>query len=454
MLQSKLKVLSYLLIICVVSASFAACTPEPTAAPTKAPAAAQPQAAPTTAPPAAVQPITLEFWFHEFAPEVEMVNALAKEYTAAHPNVKINITAAPLVNYTQKLAVAMSTGTGPDIYDLGTWFMPTYQTKGQMAPVDYAAFGWKNLEDAKNAYLPGTLDGLIYKDQLVGIPIQMNSFSLFINNQNFKDAGLDPVKDAPKTWDELITVAKKVQTMKDGKVDVAGFDFSYNGANWHMFMFEPILHQYGGEILDKDGKVVVNNEAGVKAMTLIKKIVVDEGVGDPVRANAAAGKDRYLETGKRAMYEQGPFQPMSFLADDHITKGGYTVVPLPQLPGGKTSTLLYGFAWTVNPAIPDAKKKAAWDFVAFSAKNPTAWLTKCGFFIPQKGWTDTAEAKKIPFLDVFTLDASRGKYLVNSIYYNEISQAITRAMDKVTLEKADPKAALDIAAQEITAAMK
>jgi multiple sugar transport system substrate-binding protein len=348
----------------------------------------------------------------------------------------------------------MSTSTGPDIYDIGTWFMSTYQSKKMMAPVQLDVFGWTSLDDAKNAYLPGTLDGLIYDGNLIAIPIQMNSFSLFTNNRIFKDAGLDPIKDAPKTWDELITVAKKLQTTKDGIVDISGFDFSANGANWHMFMFEPILHQYGGEILDENGDVIVNSEAGVKALSLMKKIVIDEGIGDPVRTNAAGTKDRYYETGKRAMWQTGPFAPSGFGKDEQIRTDGYSVVPLPQVPGGKESSLLYGFGWAVHPASSAVKQKVAWDFIRFATEDPAKWLTKCGFFQPLKGWTETADAKQIPFLDVYVQDAARGRYLIVSPYYNEISQAITRAIDKVLLEKADPKTALDVAAEEIQKAMK
>lgn len=467
MVNLKNKTISYVLIICLFSVSLlSACTPSATpsavveapesAAATEPPAAAEPEVEATAVPEQAeiTEPVTIEFWFHEFAPEVAYVKELAAAYTADHPNVTINITYAPLVDYTQKLSVAMSTGTGPDLYDIGTWFMSTYQTKKMMAPVQLDVFGWKSLEDAKNAYLPGTLDGLISDGNLIAIPIQMNSFSLFINNKIFTDAGLDPIKDAPKTWDELITVGKKVQTEKDGIVDISAFDFSANGPNWHMFMFEPILHQFGGEILDADGNVIVNNEAGVKALSLMKKIVIDEGIGDPVRTNAVGSKDRYYETGKRAMWENGPFEPFGFGKDEQIQTDGYSVVPLPQVQGGKESSLLYGFAWAVNPASSEVNQRVAWDFTRFAAKDPVGWMTKVGVFQPVIGLTDTAEAKQIPFLDVYVKDAARGRYLVVSPYYNEISQAIARAMDKVFLEKADPKAALDIAADEIAKAMK
>jgi multiple sugar transport system substrate-binding protein len=469
MVSYKYKTTVFLMLLFLLAASLiTACAPsteepapaeEAPAAPAEEAPAAPAEEAPAEEAPAADtnitdKPVSIEFWYHEFLPQVEFTQELINAYTAEHPNVTINMTYAPLVDYTQKLSVGMATGTGPDLYDLGTWFLATYQNNDMMAPVDLELFGWDSIEDAKAAYLPGTLDGLIKDDQLLAIPIQMNSFSLFINNKAFTDAGLDPVADAPKTWDELIEVGKQVQTYTaDGAVDISAYDFSFNGPNWHMFMFEPILHQYGGEILDENGNVIVNNEAGVKALTLMKRIYVDEKLGDPVRSNAAGAKDTYFEDGKRAMWQTGPFGPRGFAPEAQIHSDGYTVMPWPQVDGGVESTLLYGFVWTVNPASDPDKQKVAWDFTRFAATQPTEWLKRCGFFQPILGWTDTPEAQEIPFLDVYTADAERGRYLVVSEYYNEISQAIMRAMDKVFLEGADPQAALDVAAEEINAAM-
>lgn len=439
---------------------------EPTTAPQEEPAAtAEVAAAPATEVPAATEvkeepkeeenqePVTIEFWFHDFTPQVEYTQQLVQEYQAEHPNVTINLTWVPLVDYTQKLAVGMSTGTGPDLYDLGTWFLPYYANNGLMDPVPLEAFGWNSLDDAKNAYLPGTLDGIIFDDKLLAIPIQMNSFSLFINNRLYEEAGLDPVTDAPETWDDLIEVAKKIQKVEGDVVTVSGFDFSFNGPNWHMFMFEPLIHQYGGDILTPDGKAAVNSEAGVQALTLMKKIAVDEGIGDPAATNAAGAKDDAFVRGVRGMWQSGPWFIANFRAEDQITADGFTVAPLPHVAGGGDETTLYGFVWTVNSSSDDAKKQAAWDFTKYAASKPTEWLSRMGFFQPTVGWTDTPEAQAFPFLNVFVNDTARGRYLVVHENYNEISQAITRAIDTVLLSGGDPKEALDVAADEINKAI-
>ena len=44
----------------------------------------------------------------------------------------------------------------------------------------------------------------------------MNAHSLYINNRLFREAGLDPVKDAPKTWDDVAKLNKVLTKRKDG----------------------------------------------------------------------------------------------------------------------------------------------------------------------------------------------------------------------------------------------
>ena len=187
----------------------------------------------------------------------------------------------------------------------------------------------------------------------------------------------------------------------------------------------------------------------------MKKIAVDEKIGDPKAMNANPG-DQGLKfrNGKLAMWECGPWFPKEFQATDQIMKDGYVVVPLPVVEGGKSITMMYGFAWAVNAAASADNKAAAWDFTRFVASKPEDWINRVGVFQPKKGvWTESAAAKTVPYLDIYVADASRARYLVVHENYNEISQAITRAMDKVLLEAGDPKTALDTAAAEINKAI-
>ena len=62
---------------------------------------------------------TLSVWtgFPELVP---FYNAVGTAYAGSHPNVKLSVFSTSLREAEQKLSAAVPTGTGPDIYDIGT----------------------------------------------------------------------------------------------------------------------------------------------------------------------------------------------------------------------------------------------------------------------------------------------------------------------------------------------
>ena len=63
-----------------------------------------------------------------------------------------------------------------------------------------------------------TFDGKIYQ-----MPMEFNTFCLFVNTDLYKKAGLDPDKDYPKTWDDLASVGQKIATWNGATATVEGF---------------------------------------------------------------------------------------------------------------------------------------------------------------------------------------------------------------------------------------
>ena len=138
---------------------------------------------------------------------------------------------------------------------------------------------------------------------------------LFFNTKLMADAGLDPTK-LPQTMDEFYETAKAISALgtdaNGNKIwgYVTATDRSELSAN----IFNAWLFNFGGDVLDADGKVIINNEAGVAALTFMKKLV-DEGImpaGFPFR-------DQY---NLMANYQAGGFSDGSYARDVlRITSG-------------------------------------------------------------------------------------------------------------------------------------
>ena len=90
----------------------------------------------------------------------------------------------------------------------------------------------------------GTFGGKVY-----ALPYQGNSMSLFLSNKAFEAAGLSPVKDAPKTWNDMMALGPKLKKVQGNRTVQKAFDFPYHSPRWEMQMFQPLVEQFGGKTL-------------------------------------------------------------------------------------------------------------------------------------------------------------------------------------------------------------
>ena len=128
--------------------------------------------------------------------------------------------------------------------------------------------GYSSLDAFRKDHADAFVAGSIYEGKAYGYPMRFYGLQNYVNTKQFKEVGLDPVKDEPKTWDELGEVAKRLTIKKGDKFERQGFKFAMHAAQWTMMQFNPILLQAGGQWFDNSGKCTVNNAAGVKAMQI------------------------------------------------------------------------------------------------------------------------------------------------------------------------------------------
>lgn len=396
--------------------------------------------------------ITIEVWWHEYGPFTAYVKELIEAYKKLHPNVTINPTVASSSDMNQKLTVALAAGTGPDIMDADASYYVAYYSKGVLEPVNLNVFGVKSYEELAGRYVPGGLASGTFDGKIYTLPYQGNSMSLFINNKLFAAAGLDPKKDAPKTWKDVMALGPKLRKVEGKRTVQKAFEFPYSSSRWQLQDMQPLTEQFGGKLLSDDGKTAyLNSPEAVKALTLWRDVT--QACGDPKNTkNTPSNPNQDFLDGFTAMWITGPWATPQVLASP--IKNDFTVVGLPQVDPAKPHTMVYGWAWGVNKNRPDINKMVAWDFVRFMLSKPDEWLAKAGFVQPVKGVSETEVAKKFPFFNVHMKDVQTATWYIRSEHVNEIAQAVGRAVESVVYDGADPKAALDAAQASVEKLLK
>jgi multiple sugar transport system substrate-binding protein len=177
------------------------------------------------------------FW--QFWPS-EVISPIIAEFERENPGIKVEMQQLTWQNGFEKIVAAVSSGTQPDLCELGSTWVPKFAADGVLS--DLTA----DVADLREEYLfweSCTLNGTVF-----GVPWVAGTRALFYNKELFAKAGLDPEKP-PVTWSELVNCARKIHAAKQA---VYGFGLN-TGERYVLFKkFMPLAWGNGGTILTAD----------------------------------------------------------------------------------------------------------------------------------------------------------------------------------------------------------
>ncbi|SCL55991.1 extracellular solute-binding protein [Micromonospora chersina] len=160
-------------------------------------------------------PQTINWWhIQNTEPMLPVWAAMAKEYEAAHSNVKVTV--QPLENeaFKAKLTTATQAGSPPDLFQSwGGGVLKQQVDAGLVKDLTDDVKPWiGNLLPA--SVQPFTIDGKIY-----GVPFDIGMVGFWYNKDLFAKAG---VTAAPKTWTELLTAVGRIKAAGVVPIALAG----------------------------------------------------------------------------------------------------------------------------------------------------------------------------------------------------------------------------------------
>ncbi len=162
--------------------------------------------------------VTINFFNQK--PEITaQYRKLIKMYTAAHPNVNIELTTAGQGGGAAALQSKFSSGEAPDIIMLGG--LPDIDRyKDHLLTL-------KGMSSVKNI-LPRLISGgMTEQHRLVGIPVDLEAYGWVINKDVFRKAGVDP--NSIHDYQQFVAAVKKINAQKD-KLHLQGV-FGFNGSD-------------------------------------------------------------------------------------------------------------------------------------------------------------------------------------------------------------------------------
>ena len=389
-------------------------------------------------------PITLEFWTHEDAARAELEDKWIKEFQEIHPNVTVNVTRQGAEGLRDLVQTAFAANEGPSFFNLPIENEFQYIEAGRVAPCDYKTLGFKDAADLLDHYQDGMIDAVVYDGDVYGLPLELTNWSIYLNKKVFRDAGLDPETDYPKTWEDMVEVSKKI-IIRDGDIITRrGFDFRYK---YELTYFVPMVEQLGGALTEEEG--CVNRDAWVKALTFMQNWGPQgDNLGSPTLT--APRKLFNKDNNDIAMANTGLYQESRILTDNptFYNSGEWMVVPYPVFEDAvkDVAGCYYGHFYMVNADKSEREQKMSWELIKYfllSEGHAELYLTNVGLIQPLKTLMNGEIYQSMPYSDVFSGDFARS----HIVYYGkgaaEIQTLINSAIKSVMLQGTDPAAAYD-----------
>jgi multiple sugar transport system substrate-binding protein len=389
------------------------------------------------------QDVTITWWTGQTAEAEEILEGLAAEYEADHPNVTIEASSggATTDDLLQKLQSGFASDTYPDIsYAFGNWagqLGASGRTLDISDEVAVGGSGWGEFPEAARA--TATVD-----DTVIGMPAVVDNLGLIYNKELFDAAGLD-YPTADWTWDDFRAAAK---ALTDPDRNIYGTAYPVSGSEDTVWRFWPQLWQNGGDILDADGQPAFNSEAGVDALEFWREMAVDDQSvyldqnGEKYAPSFYAGNIGMIISGPWVLYD---------LKQQH-TPYGVTILPGTD---GDHQTISGPDLWVLLDHDDAQRAAATYDFIHWltSPEQDVRWNVAYGNLPLRDSAQQTPEfkayVKKFPGGDVFF------ENLKNAITprptvagYTAMSREVGIAISKVLLGVAEPQEALDEAADK------
>ena len=202
--------------------------------------------------------------------------------------IKVEVVELPYEQTLPKSIIEARNKTGAyDVIQINRPSLAALADRGLLMPLgDYVS------QDVIDDLYPVHRDYGTFNGKLYAVPHSNDLRALYYRTDLFEQAG---IAGPPTTWDELLADAQK---LNDPANDVYGLIIAGSPKGPGVWVLSDFIHQAGGQILDENGQVAFNDDAGVKALQFMTDLVRKYKVSPPGTAD-------FLWSDTRNLFAQG-----------------------------------------------------------------------------------------------------------------------------------------------------
>ncbi|WP_129676185.1 sugar ABC transporter substrate-binding protein [Candidatus Chloroploca sp. Khr17] len=311
--------------------------------------------------------------------EIDVYSQISSELDAQLDNISLTYEpgGSETSSYQDVLKTELSAGTAPDVFWIPGTDIADFATRGLILDLRDLADADADYNDGD--FYPGPMFHLTFNPEtgmtgetLWGLPRDVSTFALYINNDLIEQAGAEDPRvlaaNGEWTWDKFLETAVAVNNLGG---DVKGFGMNAWWANPGLF-----INSAGGGFFNEDRTAcALDSDASVAGMEFASRLYNEFGVAVPYGEDS---EPPFL-AGNVGMFLNGRWATPGTRASAAFD---WDVVDVPIGPGGARSWLFWG-AYVVNANT--AHPEAAWQLVrALTTAETQSKIAELGANIPSR----------------------------------------------------------------------
>lgn len=286
----------------------------------------------------------------------EGTSKMVEAFEKSHPNIKIKFREMPSDTGQQHDAYVTAFNAKSseiDVFDLDVVWPAEFAQADYLLPLD--RYVQKDNVDL-NGYNQGALAAGQYNGKQWTIPKFIDAGLLFYRKDLVKE------DEVPKTWDDMIKMAKEKKGKGDTKFGYVLQAKQYEGLVCDAMEF---VASYGGQFVNEKNEVVVNSPETIKGLKKLVEIAKSDFVPKNVTNFTEIESDQAFIEGQTVFLRNWPYEFAS--ANDKSKSkiaGNVGIAPLPAGDKGSAATL---GGWQAGINKNTKHPKEAWEFLKYMA---------------------------------------------------------------------------------------
>jgi multiple sugar transport system substrate-binding protein len=281
------------------------------------------------------QPHVLTFSGSVVGREADVIRAQLARFRDTHPSIAVALRATPdAADQRRQLYVQWLNGRSPDpdVLQLDVVWTPEFAAAGWIAPLD-------GRQPATEHFFPAAVAATRWHGSMYALPWFVDVGMLYWRT--------DMMSRPPRELHELQQLARRGQAEYG-----VPFGFVWSGARYEglVTVFLEYLGAFGGTILDERGRVVVDSEAAVLALTAMRDAIHADAVVPPAALAWQEEPTRFAFQNGQAVFMRNWPYAYSLMQDaaQSAVAGRFAATVMPASTGGRATAALGGSVLAIN----------------------------------------------------------------------------------------------------------